>query len=306
MEEEKSEQHAQDRSSGATIAGPTSDDQQSLGTTPLPSGPPVLHDDFSHAPEPLLLPKHQHDNHVNVAEDNMQTPKSGLPPSYELLSRLETSSIDQNLTISRSNDDDGHGGFASSGGDYFHPISLVQHGENPSPAEETLASPKINAVSQDSPGQPLTTWKRTSPHTVKPPTSDPTTLRPTSVPNFSSTSLDRQRDAQDRFPRYPDQSFASLGPRHNPPPPPTRIGRTRSSHSPSWSVASSQEFPSRDFGYTQSGAKTVGNTPAQSPGLYSPSPKSPILSSRKRAPDSDDGRPPSQILHASHLQAPIE
>ena len=316
MEEGKSERNVQDRSTGEPIIGPTLDDVQSLGMTPLPSDPAALHDEFSRAPESVLSPEHQHDNYMNPTEENMQTPKSGPPPSKELLGRLGTSSMDQNPYIPRGNDDERPKGSASSVGDYFYPVALTHHVENSSPApmpaslgistEENLASPNINAFSQDSPGEPLTTWKHISPHTVQPPTSDPATLRPTSVPNLPSTSPHRQGDAHDNIPRYPDQTFACLGPRQNPPPLPTRISRTRSSHSPSWSVSASHDFSTKDFGYTQSGAKTVGNTPAQSPGLYSPSPKSPILLSRKRAPDSDDGRPSSQILHASHLQAPIE
>ncbi|KAG8527926.1 uncharacterized protein KY384_006842 [Bacidia gigantensis] len=162
-----------------------------------------------------------------------------------------------------------------------------------------------NVPLQDSPGHPLTIWKHPSPKSGRPPTSDPYTVRPVSVPNFPTATGTTQVEGQDNAVRYPDQTLASLGPRPQPPPPPTRMGRTRSSHSPQWSHSSMRESPSKETVPNHNGARTVGNTPAQSPGVQSPTVRSPPAS-RIRAPDSDDGRPGSSVLHASHLQEPIE
>ena len=142
------------------------------------------------------------------------------------------------------------------------------------------------------------TWKESATQTVIGPSNPKSAMtRPTSVPNLNtkSTSGRRRREGPD-YPVYPDQSFAALHSQQHPRPYQPHPLRTRSSHSSqnsSYSSISSRH--SRDFPMP-SGAKTMGNTPAQSPGLFSPT--------RPRGRPDDVTRTPT--LHPSHLQTPTE
>lgn len=136
------------------------------------------------------------------------------------------------------------------------------------------------------------------------PSFNPESNRPVSVPNFQSRPLSRRRDGPD-YPNYPDQSFKALQHQHYPPPyqpgEPHHL-RTRSSH-PSHDMSSSSidDTPVRGYPQIPSGAKTVGNTPAQSPGLFTP------MSSKKHwTNESDEARSGTSMLHPAHLQAPKE
>ena len=136
------------------------------------------------------------------------------------------------------------------------------------------------------------------------PSFNPESNRPVSVPNFQSRPLSRRRDGPD-YPNYPDQSFKAL--QHQQYPPPYQPGephhlRTRNSH-PSHDMSSSSidDTPARGYPQVPSGAKTVGNTPAQSPGLFTP------LSSKKHwTNEFDEARAGTSMLHPAHLQAPKE
>ena len=136
------------------------------------------------------------------------------------------------------------------------------------------------------------------------PSSNSESNRPVSVPNFQSKPMSRRREGPD-YPNYPDQSFKALQNQHYPPP--YQPGeahhlRTRSfqpSQSPSFSSgdgASGRGYPS-----VPSGAKTVGNTPAQSPGLFTPT-----LSKKHWTGEPDETRSATPMLHPAHLQAPKE
>jgi hypothetical protein len=130
--------------------------------------------------------------------------------------------------------------------------------------------------------------------------------RPTSVPNFKSQSGSRGRREGPAYPNYPDQSFAALQSQYYSPPyqpHPLRTRSSQSSHNASYSSDSSAM--ARDFSTMQSGAKTVGNTPAQSPGLFAPS----VPRNRPATQDSEDYAVRTPTLHPAqnlHLQAPIE
>lgn len=132
----------------------------------------------------------------------------------------------------------------------------------------------------------------------------PESNRPVSVPNFQSKPLSRRRDGPD-YPNYPDQSFRALQNQHYPPP--YRPGephhlRTRSSQpSQNLSFSSSDELSGRGYPPVPSGAKTVGNTPAQSPGLFTPT-----LTKKHWTGEADDTRSGTPMLHPAHLQAPKE
>lgn len=133
---------------------------------------------------------------------------------------------------------------------------------------------------------------------------NPESNRPVSVPNFQSKSLSQRREGPD-YPNYPDQSFKALQSQHYPPP--YQPGeshhlRTRSTHpSQHQSFSSSDEIPARGYPQIPSGAKTVGNTPAQSPGLFTP-----ILSKKHWTGEPDETRSATPMLHPAHLQAPKE
>ena len=155
----------------------------------------------------------------------------------------------------------------------------------------------------DSSGQSINTWKDTSPHISAPPTSHPATTRPVSVPNFPTNVLTMHQGGDSHGSQHPDRTFEALQYPQYPPPRPSRMPRTRSSHSSGFSHTGSSynEHIAKDTAHNHGGSRTVGNTPTQSPGLYSPS-----VPSRNKPPNTDDGRSSSQILHVAHLQEPKE
>ena len=136
-------------------------------------------------------------------------------------------------------------------------------------------------------------------------TSNSATPRPTSVPDFQSKSLSRRRDGPD-YPKYPDQSFKALQDEQFPPhprPSSPRPLRTRSSHvSQTSSFTPNITQGSADLPRVPSGAKTAGNTPAQSPGLFSPT-----SSTKRQWPgEMDEGRSNTPMLHPTHHKPPKE
>ena len=168
-------------------------------------------------------------------------------------------------------------------GDHLWDADSRTKGQAKSPEEDALEIP----------------WKESATHTVIGPSNPKSGMtRPTSVPNLNtkSTSGRRRRREGPDYPVYSDQSFAALHSQQHPRPYQPRPLRTRSSHSSqnsSYSSISSRQ--SRDFPMP-SGARTMGNTPAQSPGLFSPT--------LPRGRPDDVTRTPT--LHPSHLQTPTE
>ncbi|KAL8787117.1 MAG: hypothetical protein Q9195_007899 [Heterodermia aff. obscurata] len=167
-------------------------------------------------------------------------------------------------------------------GDHLWDAARRTHGPGDSPEEDAL----------------MITWRESATQTVIGPSNPKSAMtRPTSVPNLNtkSTSRKARRDGPD-YPIYPDQSFAALHSQQHPRPYQPHPLRTRSSHSSqSSSYSSISSRQSRDF-TMPSGAKTMGNTPAQSPGLFSPT--------LARGRTDDVTRTPT--LHPSHLQTPTE
>ena len=103
-------------------------------------------------------------------------------------------------------------------------------------------------------------------------------------------------------PHYPTQSFAALQPQQYPPiyhPHPLRTRSSNPSQNSSY-TSSSSRMP-RDRSSMNSGARTVGNTPIQSPGFF-PAPSSKYRS----ADDLEDAQYSAPLLHSTHLQAPKE
>ena len=141
-----------------------------------------------------------------------------------------------------------------------------------------------------------------STQTVVGPTSNPQPTRPTSVPSFQTQSPVRRRRDGPGYPTYPDQSFAALQSQHYPVPYQPHPLRTRSSHPSQGSSYSSSSSKSREYYVMPSGAKTAGNTPSQSPGLFTPT----TSRNRNAGDDSEDSQYSTPLLHPSHLQAPKE
>ena len=130
----------------------------------------------------------------------------------------------------------------------------------------------------------------------------PGSTRPTSVPNFQS----RRREGAS-YPTYPNQSFAALHSQIYAPiysPRLQHTARTGSSNPPHTFSASSTDIQTvnKDNPHPNSGSKTVGNTPAQSPSLFTPA----FASRAKWAGGSDDGRSNTPMLHPTHQKAPKE
>ena len=163
----------------------------------------------------------------------------------------------------------------------------------------TPTSDNTNTVRQYTP------WRDIAQQTVIGPSSPGTvSTRPTSVPMMhdrSSHPLARM-DRIER-PHYPDQSHKALEYQQYPPlhqPPPLRTRNSNPSQYATYSSLSSRK--SREFPSMVTGAKTVGSTPAQSPGLYSP------LYPRSKASteDLEDIGYQTRQLHPTHNQPPIE
>ncbi|KAL8737637.1 MAG: hypothetical protein Q9181_001480 [Wetmoreana brouardii] len=159
----------------------------------------------------------------------------------------------------------------------------------------------ITSAPHSTRSQPLSTGETSCP-ALKSMTSKPP--RPTSVPivTNNSASMRRSRDGTE-YPRYPDQSFAALQPQHCPPLNQPYPLKTRSSHASQNSSSSSiPSRGSRDHIPMVTGAKTVGNTPAQSPGLFSPV----YPASRNQMEESEDSQTSTPLLHPAHMQTPKE
>ncbi|CAI6338604.1 unnamed protein product [Periconia digitata] len=126
------------------------------------------------------------------------------------------------------------------------------------------------------------------------------TVRANSVDSLqASTPPSKRRDG----PHYPNQSYAALHSQHYYPPSIHRANSSHPSHHHSgYSVSHISTFGAeyrRDI--MDSGSRTVGNSPASSPGLFSAN--SPIL---RPSPQSDDNLYSTPWLHPSHRQAPKE
>ena len=166
-----------------------------------------------------------------------------------------------------------------------HDQRRIQAGCNPEPleaAEQVAPEPK---------------WRDSATQTViGPSTTRVAATRPTSIPILTTKTASKRRRDGPEYPVYPDQSFAALQSQQHVIPYQPHPLRTRSSHpSQNSSFSSISSRQSRDF-TMQSGAKTTGNTPAQSPGLFSPT--------MPRGRPDDPTRTPT--LHPSHLQTPTE
>lgn len=169
-------------------------------------------------------------------------------------------------------------------------------------SDDGLIHGRRNSMSApQSPERPPPASREAATHAVTGPTSNPQPPRPTSVPNLTHSTRRRLRDGPE-YPVYPDQSFSALQSQHHPLPYPPHPLRTRSSHPSQGSSYSSSMSKSRDGTTLPPGAKTAGNTPAQSPGLFTPT----ISRSHNPGDESEESHYNTPLLHPTHLQAPKE
>ena len=244
-----------------------------------------------------------------MEEDSMRTPKleqSGLV-TESLASKLSGPVQDRDeLQCSGNGDEDTT---SSRQPDYFTQKSLqdsVAADISRTPSSSNVSSTGLSGSTNthlDTSSTPVSPDSRVSTWKDYVPSFNPESNRPVSVPNFQSKPMSRRREGPD-YPNYPDQSFKAL--QNQQYPPPHRPGephhlRTRSSQpTHNLSFSSSDEAPARGYPAVPSGAKTAGNTPAQSPGLFTMLPK------RHWTPDSDELLSKTPLLHPAHLQEPKE
>lgn len=172
-----------------------------------------------------------------------------------------------------------------------------------STSEDSFAGSRRDSISApQSPERYPSVWRDVSALKVSDFTPRHEPPRPTSVPNFQSQSATGKRKDGTGYPTYPNQSFATLHSQQYPPSYQPHPLRTRSSHPSQSSSYSSSASRSRDYPNLPSGAKTAGHTPAQSPGLFTPT----TARSRPSGDESEESYCNTPILHPSHLQAPKE
>lgn len=261
-------------------------------------------------------PEHMKRKSSSMAEEQMKPPKSEQTPSLETLGPSSLSGTVQSLlksqfpatdvdtTIPRSQDYFASKRPATSEvADFAAPLP-VPSSANYSPSPR--GTPTKDSSTPASPDSHALLWNEFfTQHQASPPYNSYKNARPTSVPNFQTKPAPRRREGPE-YPNYPDQSFKALQSQHYPQPyrpsSPHPL-RTRSSHlSQSSSLSSSDNQSPSDLPHLPSGAKTVGNTPAQSPGLFSP-----MFPVKRQWPsESDDGRSGTPTLHPTHHKPPKE
>lgn len=255
-------------------------------------------------------PIHTKKDSPTMDEDQTKTPKLEHPPLVieSLASKLSESAQDENQQHYQGNAEEditfpGHP-------DYF--TQKVPQGSFAADISRTPSSSNVSSIGlsgstnsqNDTSSTPVSPESRATVWKDYIPLFNPESNRPVSVPNFQSKSLSRRREGPE-YPNYPDQSFKALQNQHYPPsyqPGEPHHLRTRSTHpSQNQSFSSGDEIPARGYPQIPSGAKTVGNTPAQSPGLFTS-----MLPKKHWTVEPDETRSVTPMLHPAHLQAPKE
>ncbi|KAF2736351.1 kinase-like protein [Polyplosphaeria fusca] len=236
------------------------------------------------------------------AEDGESTPRSEVPSSLENANAAL-------CQVQNTEDEPG----------YFSPRPLRLYGAKlPSSTDPSpTSSLNVSTASMHSPKPPLSAPPTEQSHLLHGETPGrPSVQRDHSAASTASAATVRAHtvDPIQSFtppsrphrdgPQYPNQSYAALHHQHHPPSYSPHILRTRSSHpshytSHSITTAALARDAHRDI--MDSGSRTVGNSPATSPGLFSPT--TPPL----RHVDSDEqGFYSSPYLHHTQRQAPKE
>ncbi|KAI9701307.1 MAG: hypothetical protein M1820_006529 [Bogoriella megaspora] len=247
-----------------------------------------------------------HEDRQHESEDSESTPRSEVPSTIDLQGMNQ---------MSQTEEEPG----------YFAPRPLPYHPANntssgsigfqPAPSQsappQSLVPEAVNSTSHGIMRPSSTSFDHHSRPTVQRDLSSTSTA---STATVTASSLDptvlaplAQQKPEHEYPVFPNQAYAALQSQLHPSPyPPSRPVRTRSSHATDYLSQSAAVTPLHHPQarlITDSGSRTVGNSPAGSPGLFTPTP-SPI---RPNLPQfEDDGRYSSPFLHFTHMQAPKE
>ncbi|KAI9815071.1 MAG: hypothetical protein M1827_002914 [Pycnora praestabilis] len=130
-------------------------------------------------------------------------------------------------------------------------------------------------------------------NTIQGPTVEISSARTTSAPPTTDATNATVTPRLREYPIYPNQAFAALQSQiHSTPPHPLRTRSSHPSHHASYSAAASSSSAAAaaaaprqpsEGGRAESGSKTVGNTPASSPGLFTaPAPPSSTVRATNR------------------------
>ncbi|KAL6714947.1 hypothetical protein ACLMJK_007207 [Lecanora helva] len=235
------------------------------------------------------------DGSMKVANNHKETPTAD-PASFS--GGSNTTQLSENVQDQPQKEASGNmNNFAESNAvDYFAPqFAPTSQDMSPSLANSAESRESSNPAS---PGNQSYAWENFSSRQQGIP-SNPGNPRPTSVPNFQSRPDTRRRDGPE-YPNYPDQSFSALQDQQHLPP---RQLRTRSSHhSPASSSQGDPQTSSTELPRIPSGAKSLGNTPAQSPGLFSPI----FPGNRQASRNTHESRANTPMLHPTHYKPPKE
>ncbi|MCJ1270423.1 hypothetical protein MMC22_010320 [Lobaria immixta] len=265
------------------------------------------HEGPSH-PSGSVPPPLEHDQ-VSTPKPELSSLQSAVDTPAASWTSEDLNSLPRDLPVHDSSQGDP---FLDPGGDSFSLAVLPnRHVTQLSPAASTstlsstsddgLIHGRRNSTSApQSPERRPAASREFSTHTTTGPTSNPQPPRPTSVPILTH-STGRRRDGPE-YPNYPNQSFAALQSQHHPLSYQPHPLRTRSSHPSQCSSYSSSTSRSRDGPTMPPGAKTAGNTPAQSPGLFTPT----MSRSQNPGDESEESHYNTPLLHPTHLQAPKE
>ena len=242
----------------------------------------------------------------NVEEDALMTPKiRDWSSTHTPSSLLPSTAVKDTLQLQEARVPAAPS--AAEPGEYFPPApsltsNVADFAKDPSRSSEatSLVSPRDPDTSSTSspatPNEHAGILKDAAAESTTGPNHNPGNPRPTSVPNFQSVSLSRRRDLPD-YPQYPNQSFAALQ-KHPAHPHPLRTRTSNPLHESSY--ISSNASSTNNVPNVPSGARTAGNTPAQSPSLFSPT------FGKKQGIENEDVGYSTPMLHPTHLQAPKE
>lgn len=236
-----------------------------------------------------------------LAEDNSVTPTSEYPPLIQAPTDPQSSTNVQDLPQSLSKLKTGGEASTSADGDYFIQKRTTFSSMSPRLNKRPTSSQPDGSQILIPTEKGGSSWRDISTQTVIGPTHETGSARQTSLPDYHTTPLSQSQQVQD-YPQYPDQSFAALQSHPYSPPYKHHPIRTRDSlPAQNLNYTPNDQISVKDPQFLPSGAKSVGNTPAQSPGLFSP-----MFPTKKSGTETEDVHHVTSMLHPSHRQAPKE
>ncbi|KAL2013769.1 hypothetical protein VTN00DRAFT_1294 [Thermoascus crustaceus] len=200
---------------------------------------------------------------------------------------VSQSAVKQSSPRSKPPGLDAHDSQSSVSHPHHHTYHLPYHSSNPSRASSAkTSSSSLQALNED------TVIDARSEPIVRNPAVQRVARQSVQLPEPPASSTQSANTSND-LPVYPDQSYASLQ---------SQVHPTYQPHLRSRSSYPSHADPSSRCPQYRGGARTAGNTPVSSPGLFS------VRTSRSTPPigSDDEGRLGSPYLHPTHLQPPKE